>query len=133
MHASLGLALLKEAKLDILHALSLDQRKRFRTLVIDMIMGTDLANHFEQLSQLSTKTAEGSEGLCCHGSHTVPALAKLHMRVHASHCRVCTMCPLHIRYRSGARRREVRPRPLYGKPRACRRPRLDCQPPRRLL
>ena len=63
MHASLGLALLKEAKLDVLEHLSADQRKKFRTLVIDMIMGTDLANHFEQLSQIQTKTAEGAEGL----------------------------------------------------------------------
>ena len=56
MHASLGLALFQEAKLDVLEHLSLDQRRKLRTLIIDMIMGTDLANHFEQLSQLVTKT-----------------------------------------------------------------------------
>jgi len=62
-----AIALLKEAKLDVLEHLSADQRKKFRTLVIDMIMGTDLANHFEQLSQIQTKTAEGAEGLVLCG------------------------------------------------------------------
>ena len=51
MHASLGLSLLREAKLDVLEHLSPDQRKKFRTLVIDMIMGTDLANHFQMISK----------------------------------------------------------------------------------
>jgi hypothetical protein len=66
MHASRGLGLLKIAQNDILEHMPLEQRRKFRTLVIDMVMGTDLANHFEQLSQIQTKMAEG-EGLQLSG------------------------------------------------------------------
>ena len=73
MHASTGLSLLRKPENDILEHMSLDQRRKFRALAIDMIMGTDLANHFEQLSQIQTKMAEG-EGIHLSGEKSDLAL-----------------------------------------------------------
>jgi cGMP-inhibited 3',5'-cyclic phosphodiesterase A len=73
LHASKGLALLKDGKNDILEHVPQDQRRKFRTLVIDMIMATDLAHHFEHLSQIQTKMAEG-EGLQLCGEKSDLAL-----------------------------------------------------------
>ena len=73
MHASVGLGLLSQARNDILEHLPAEQRRKFRTLCIDMIMGTDLANHFEQLSQIQTKMSEG-EGLQLCGEKSDLAL-----------------------------------------------------------
>ena len=59
MHASLGLQLLRHPSNDVLEHMPLEQRRKFRTLSVDMIMGTDLAHHFEGLSQMQVKASEG--------------------------------------------------------------------------
>ena len=40
------------AELDVLENLTLAERRKLRALVVESILGTDLAVHFEQLSQL---------------------------------------------------------------------------------
>lgn len=55
MHASIGLQLIRHPNNDVLEHMSLEQKRKFRTLSVDMIMGTDLANHFEGVSQLQVR------------------------------------------------------------------------------
>ena len=66
MHTSVGLGMLRLVPNDVTEHLSAEQRRKFRQLVVDMILGTDLAHHFEQLSQLQVKAEEGFK-LC--GEH----------------------------------------------------------------
>ena len=80
MHASIGLQLLRHPANDILEHMSLDQKKKFRTLSVDMIMGTDLAHHFEGLSQIQVKAAEGFK-LCGENSDLALFLSNI---VHAA-------------------------------------------------
>ena len=51
MHTSVGLSLMLHADSDVLDHLSTKARQEFRSLTVNMIMGTDLAVHFEQLAQ----------------------------------------------------------------------------------
>ena len=59
MHAATGLGLLREPRHDVLENLSAAERRKFRALVVEMVLGTDLSKHFEQLSQFQVKLAEG--------------------------------------------------------------------------
>ena len=74
------------AELDVLENLTLAERRKLRALVVESILGTDLAVHFEQLSQLQVII------LCPppHAPHHPPALrwdtpAVIHQRTSASH------------------------------------------------
>mmetsp|Transcript_6533 Transcript_6533/g.13518 ORF Transcript_6533/g.13518 Transcript_6533/m.13518 type:complete len:1067 (-) Transcript_6533:207-3407(-) len=80
MHASIGLQLIRHTNNDVLEHMSIDQRRKFRTLSVDMIMGTDLANHFEGLSQIQLKAAEGFK-LCGANSDLALLMANV---VHAA-------------------------------------------------
>uniref|UniRef100_A0A7S3FB91 Phosphodiesterase n=1 Tax=Haptolina ericina TaxID=156174 RepID=A0A7S3FB91_9EUKA len=59
MHTSVGLSLMLHADSDVLDHLSTKARQEFRSLTVNMIMGTDLAVHFEQLAQFQMKIELG--------------------------------------------------------------------------
>jgi hypothetical protein len=59
MHASVGLRLLVDPARDVLSELSRAQYTELRKLVVDMILGTDMSFHFEQLAQFQVKLEEG--------------------------------------------------------------------------
>ena len=80
MHASTGLQLLRLASNNVLEHMLPDQQRKFRTLCVDMIMGTDLANHFEGLSQMQVKSTEGFK-LCGENADLALVLSNV---VHAA-------------------------------------------------
>jgi len=59
MHTSVGLSLLLDADCNVLDSLSDKARQEFRHLTVVMILGTDLAVHFEQLAQFQVKIEAG--------------------------------------------------------------------------
>ena len=59
MHAFRGLGLLREPENDVLENLTPTEKRKLRALVVEMVLGTDLGVHFEQLSQFLVKLADG--------------------------------------------------------------------------
>ncbi|KAG2439842.1 hypothetical protein HYH02_010474 [Chlamydomonas schloesseri] len=53
-HAAASFAVMRRPELDALAPLTADQRKEFRKLVIEMILATDMKQHFALLSQFNT-------------------------------------------------------------------------------